>query len=106
MVFVRTCEAAGVGRRGRRCGEERERRRLLPGRQRATYVRATASAGEPDLSVRVNGLQMQWGRGGTDFRSLRTCSFYADVQQSAVAVCVWLMKSDLGSRTDPMWVPK
>jgi dihydropyrimidine dehydrogenase (NADP+) len=35
-----------------------QRRRLLPGRQRATYVRATASAGEPDLSVRVNGLQM------------------------------------------------
>ena len=35
--------------------------RRLPGRQRATYVRATASAsaaGEPDLSVRVNGLQM------------------------------------------------
>lgn len=35
--------------------------RRFPGRQRATYVRATASAsaaGEPDLSVRVNGLQM------------------------------------------------
>ncbi|XP_066332458.1 dihydropyrimidine dehydrogenase (NADP(+)), chloroplastic-like [Miscanthus floridulus] len=35
--------------------------RRLPGRQRATYVRAMASAsaaGEPDLSVRVNGLQM------------------------------------------------
>ncbi|CAN6239502.1 unnamed protein product [Urochloa humidicola] len=33
--------------------------RRLPGRQRATSVRATASAaGEPDLSVRVNGLQM------------------------------------------------
>ncbi|KAG2661395.1 dihydropyrimidine dehydrogenase (NADP(+)), chloroplastic-like [Panicum virgatum] len=31
--------------------------RRLPGRQRATPVRATA-AGEPDLSVRVNGLQM------------------------------------------------
>jgi dihydropyrimidine dehydrogenase (NADP+) len=35
-----------------------QRRRLLPGRQRVTYVRTTASAGEPDLSVRVNGLQM------------------------------------------------
>ncbi|CAN6274527.1 unnamed protein product [Urochloa humidicola] len=35
--------------------------RWLPGRQRATSVRASASAsaaGEPDLSVRVNGLQM------------------------------------------------
>ncbi|OEL17071.1 Dihydropyrimidine dehydrogenase (NADP(+)), chloroplastic [Dichanthelium oligosanthes] len=35
--------------------------RRLPGWQRATFVRATASAsaaGEPDLSVRVNGLQM------------------------------------------------
>ncbi|WVZ73752.1 hypothetical protein U9M48_022029 [Paspalum notatum var. saurae] len=36
------------------------RRRLLPVRQRATPVRAAAAsaAGEPDLSVRVNGLQM------------------------------------------------
>ncbi|CAN6233530.1 unnamed protein product [Urochloa humidicola] len=33
-------------------------RRRLPGRQRATSVRAAAAAGEPDLSVRVNGLQM------------------------------------------------
>ncbi|KAG2653851.1 dihydropyrimidine dehydrogenase (NADP(+)), chloroplastic-like [Panicum virgatum] len=34
-----------------------QQQRRLPGRQRATPVRATAT-GEPDLSVRVNGLQM------------------------------------------------
>jgi hypothetical protein len=40
---------------------------------------------------------MQWGRGGADLRLLRTTSSYVDAQQAAVVVCIWFVKSNLGT---------